>query len=102
MEKLRDRWKNRRMMAWLALIAGLLFPLLVLFTDSTELGALATAFYIFVSAVVGAYMGFATMDDKYTAERDDRMYNPQSNRSYPPNMNPGVADHRDIQTNYEG
>lgn len=66
-----DRWKNRRRMAWMALVAGLLFPLLVLFTDSTELGALATAFYIFVSAVVGSYMGFATMDDKYQRDSVD-------------------------------
>lgn len=68
---MKDRWKNRRQMAWLSLLAGLAFPLLVLFTDSTELGELATAFYIFVAAVVGSYMGFATMDDKFQRNYND-------------------------------
>ena len=58
-----DRWKNRRRMAWTALVAGLLFPLLLLWSQSDQLGAVAGAFYVFVSAVVGAYMGFATWDD---------------------------------------
>jgi hypothetical protein len=77
---MKDRWKNRRHMAWLALIAGLSFPLLVLFTDSTELGELATAFYLFVAAVVGSYMGFATMDDKFQRNYyDDNNSDPQAN-----------------------
>ena len=61
-----DRWKNRRRMAWLALLAGLAYPLLILFTDSPELGSIAGPYYIFVGAVVGAYIGFATIDDKWT------------------------------------
>lgn len=60
-----DRWKNRRAMAWLALAAGLLFPVLLLATESPQLGAVAAPFYLFVSAVVGAYIGFATADDKW-------------------------------------
>ena len=58
-----DRWKNRRRMAWLALLAGLAFPLLLLYTDSQQLGAVAGAFYAFAGAVVAAYIGFATWDD---------------------------------------
>lgn len=58
-----DRWKNRRRMAWAALLAGLSFPLLVLYTQSDQLGVMAGAFYLFVSAVVGSYIGFATWDD---------------------------------------
>lgn len=58
-----DRWKNRRRMAWLALLAGLSFPLLLLYTESDQLGSVAGAFYVFVSSVVGAYIGFATWDD---------------------------------------
>ena len=58
-----ERWKNRRRMAWTALVAGLLFPLLLLWSQSDQLGAVAGAFYVFVSAVVGAYIGFATVDD---------------------------------------
>ena len=53
-------------MAWASLVAGLGFPLLLLFTDSAELGSVAGPFYIFVGAVVGAYIGFATVDDKWT------------------------------------
>lgn len=59
----KDRWKNRRRMAWLALVAGLIFPLLLLYTDSAQLGAVAGAFYAFTGMVVAAYIGFATYDD---------------------------------------
>lgn len=59
----KDRWKNRRRMAWLSLIAGLSFPVLLLFTESAQLGAVAGAFYGFAGAVVAAYIGFATWDD---------------------------------------
>ena len=62
-EILMDRWKNRRRMAWLSMLAGLVFPLLILVSESPTLGTIAMPFYIFVSAVVGSYMGFATMDD---------------------------------------
>jgi uncharacterized membrane protein YiaA len=58
-----DRWKNRRKMAWAALVAGLLFPLLLLWSDSDQLGSVAGAFYVFVTGVVGAYIGFATVED---------------------------------------
>ena len=40
-----DRWKNRRRMAWTALVAALLFPLLVLWTESDQLGAVAGGGY---------------------------------------------------------
>ena len=68
------RWTNRRRMAWLALIAGLFFPVLLLFTESDQLGAISGPFYIFVGAVVGAYIGFATVDDKWqnTSENTDQ------------------------------
>ena len=61
----RDRWKNRRLMAWIALLAGLAFPLLLLYTASDQLGAVAGPFYVFVMGVVGSYIGFATFDDKW-------------------------------------
>ena len=63
-----DRWKNRRRMAWLALVAGLLFPLLLLWTDSDQLGSVAGAFYIFVTGVVASYIGWASVDDKWQKE----------------------------------
>ena len=58
-----DRWKNRRKMAWLSMLGGLAFPLLILATESATLGQIALPFYGFVSAVVAAYIGFATYDD---------------------------------------
>lgn len=64
-----DRWKNRRRMAWLALFAGLGFPLLLLWSHSDQLGAVAGAFYLFVSAVVGTYIGFATADDLWQKDK---------------------------------
>ena len=57
-----DRWKNRRRMAWLATLAALLFPILMLVKD---LSAIAGAFYLFCGSIVGAYIGFATVDDKW-------------------------------------
>jgi hypothetical protein len=62
----KDRWKNRRRMAWLALLAGLAFPVLLLYTESEQLGAVAGAFYVFVGAVVASYIGWATIDDTQT------------------------------------
>ena len=60
---IKDRWKNRRRMAWLALLAGLGYPLLLLYSNNTQLGSIAGAFYIFVGAVVAAYIGFSTTED---------------------------------------
>ena len=50
-------------MAWLSMLAGLVFPLLILVSESPTLGTIAMPFYVFVSAVVGSYIGFATIDD---------------------------------------
>lgn len=59
-----DRWKNRRRMAWLAVLSGLFFfPALLLFTESDQLGAVAAPFYVFVTGVVASYIGFATYED---------------------------------------
>ena len=68
-----DRWKNRRRMAWLSLASGLGFPLLLLGTDSPELGEIAYPFYLFVGSVVGAYVGFATLDDRWTNDARHRV-----------------------------
>jgi hypothetical protein len=63
-----DRWKHRRRMAYASMVAGLAFPMLLLVTESDQLGAIAGPFYVFVGAVVGAYLGFATWDDKNQME----------------------------------
>jgi hypothetical protein len=58
-------------MAWISMIAGIGFPLLLLATDSPQLGAIAAPFYLFIGAVVGAYIGFAAWDDKNVMEHKD-------------------------------
>lgn len=60
----KDRWKNRRRMAWCALGASLLFPVLLIYSASDQLGAVAGPFYMFTTGVVMTYIGFATWDDK--------------------------------------
>jgi hypothetical protein len=67
----KDRWKNRRRMAWMAFWAGVLFPLLLWLTDSDQIGAVAGPFFLFVGSVVGAYIGFATLDDKWQHEAEE-------------------------------
>lgn len=59
----KDRWRNRRAMAWITLIAGCLYPLLVLFTESDQLGSIAAPFYVFVAGVISVYIGAAVVDD---------------------------------------
>ena len=63
-----DRWRNRRKMAWLSMLAGLLFPLLLLVTESAQLGQIATPFYVFDGMVVTAYIGGAVVDDHWQQE----------------------------------
>lgn len=58
------RWKNRRRMAWLSLWGAVLYPLLVLFSDADLIAGIAPHYYLFAAAVVGAYMGFSTWDDR--------------------------------------
>ena len=55
-------------MAWLAMAAGLIFPALILFTDSSQLGAIAGPFYVFVGMVVATYIGAAVVDDHWQKE----------------------------------
>lgn len=74
-----DRWKNRRKMAWLSMLAGLLFPILILFTDSTQLGAIAGPFYVFIGMVVATYIGAAVVDDHWQ-KQDSRYDRSEINR----------------------
>lgn len=67
-----DRWKNRRIMAWASLIAGLAFPALLLFTKSTALGDIAFPFYSFIGMVVSAYILGAVVDDKWQLNGNNR------------------------------
>ena len=50
-------------MAYMAAVAGLAFPLMILFTNSVELDKIAMPFYTFATAIVVAYIGGAVVDD---------------------------------------
>jgi hypothetical protein len=67
-------------MAWVCMVAGVGYPLLVLGTNSRELGEIAVPFYMFIASVVGAYIGFAAWDDKNMMNRN-RQYDDPMNRS---------------------
>lgn len=54
------------------MIAALVYPALIFTSNSTQLGEIAVPFYLFVSAVVGAYIGFATIDDKWMMQDRNR------------------------------
>ena len=88
-----DRWKNRRRMAWICMVAAIAYPLLVLGSNSRALGDIAVPFYMFVSAVVGAYIGFAAWDDKNVMNRrsHDRGYD---SYTYDDPMNRSGRDYR--------
>jgi hypothetical protein len=52
-------------MAWVSVVAGLAYPILVAVTKSEFLADIAGSFYLFVGGLSGAYVGFATLDDKW-------------------------------------
>lgn len=57
-------------MAWLSTIAGLLFPLLILASESSTLGQIAIPFYAFVTGVVMTYITAATYEDTHAKKPD--------------------------------
>lgn len=69
-----DRWRHRRAMAWMAFMAALAYPVLIVTGAGETLVGIAGPFYVFVSAVVGAYIGFATIDDRWQADREPWRY----------------------------
>ena len=62
----KNRWKNRRRMAWTSLISMTLVTYLILFTNLcppdrlTILSEVITWYYFASASVIGAYMGFTT------------------------------------------
>ena len=50
-------------MAWITLLSGVAFPLLILGSESEVLGQIALPFYGFVVGVVMTYIGAATYED---------------------------------------
>lgn len=63
----RDRWANRRRMAWIAFGAIIIVTLLNMFVLEIDkikaLETVTTWFFGAMTSIVGAYMGFATMVD---------------------------------------
>lgn len=65
----KERWKNRRRMAWTCLIAILVVTLLMFFApvEVERLKVISEAitwFYFASASIIGAYMGFTTWSDK--------------------------------------
>ena len=62
------RWRNRRRMAWTALVSILVVTFLSFFiVDESRLKLLSDVinmFYLSMASIVGAYVGFATLDKK--------------------------------------
>lgn len=64
----KSRWKNRRRMAWVALVSILVVTILAFFIVAESrlklLGDVINMFYLSMASIVGAYVGFATLDKK--------------------------------------
>ena len=62
------RWQNRRRMAWTALVSILIVTFLSFFVVEESrlklLGDVINMFYLSMASIVGAYVGFATLDKK--------------------------------------
>jgi len=62
----KERWKNRRRMAWTSLVAILVVTMMILFTDVvpesrlTILSDVITWFYFSMASIIGMYMGATT------------------------------------------
>lgn len=67
---MKDAWRNRRRMAYMSMYAGLVFPLLILVSESATLGQIALPFYGFVTGVVMTYIGSATYEDTHAKKPD--------------------------------
>jgi len=65
-ELMKNRWKNRRRMAWLSLVSIILVTMLILFTEIVQIERLKvlteviTWFYFSCASVIGMYMGATT------------------------------------------
>lgn len=64
----KSRWKNRRRMAWIALMSMLIVTGLSFFIVAESrlklLSDVINMFYLAMASIVGAYVGFATLDKK--------------------------------------
>lgn len=64
-----NRWKHRRRMAYISLFSILAVTYWCLFKVDVErlkaLDSIITWFYLTLGSIIGAYVGFATLDDKW-------------------------------------
>ena len=69
-DRVKQQWRNRRYMAWIALVSGLLiFPWAL--TKYVNLGAISVVYYGLVTTVLAAYFGFATWHDLKDKKDDE-------------------------------
>lgn len=66
---IKNRWVHRRRMAYISLTAIIVATYFCLFkvseTRLNSISEIMTWFYISMGSVVGAYVGFRTLDDKW-------------------------------------
>lgn len=66
---LSNRWKNRRRMAYIALFSILIVTYVSIYEipleKISELKDVITWFYITMGSIIGAYVGFSTLDDRW-------------------------------------
>lgn len=71
-----NRWKHRRRMAYMSIFSIIWVTYALMFKMSDErvkaLENIITWFYITMSSIIGAYVGFATLDDKWKKESKDK------------------------------
>ena len=64
------RWRNRRRMAYIALVALIAVQILTLFHVPLErlkvLEEIITWFFFVMGSIVGSYVGFATLEEKWS------------------------------------
>lgn len=56
-----DRWKHRRLMAWIAFIASIIFPFLMSPLNIPDI--VVIPFYSFTGTVLAVFIGGAVFDD---------------------------------------
>jgi O-antigen ligase len=67
------RWRNRRRMAYISLFFLIIVAFLAIFVVPVErlqvLEEIITWFFFIMGSVVGAYVGFSTLDDKWNKNK---------------------------------
>jgi hypothetical protein len=60
----KTKWKNRRWMAWAAMVSGLTFPFVAAqLMSEAQLDKVIWPFFSFIGMVVGAYVGATSIAD---------------------------------------